>query len=356
MSRTEKVLKSMPQGFEACMVNSTVNRFYLLGVQSSAGTLVMFPEKAYFIIDFRYFEMASEKAKNVEVILQDKVHEQVLELLKKHNVSKLFIEENMQLKDLNEWQKKLPDIKIDTSATLSQAIETARSIKDADEISKMKEAQRITDEAFAYICGQIATGKKERDLAIELDFYMRKQGADGTAFSTIFVSGANSSLPHGVPGDKEIQKGDFITMDFGARYAGYNTDMTRTVAVGSVTDKMKHVYETVLQAQLKTLDAIKDGVSCHAIDAVARDYIYAAGYEGKFGHGLGHSVGIEIHEKPSCSPSTPEDVILKTGMIMTVEPGIYLPGEFGVRIEDTVVATDTGCENFAKSPKNLIVL
>ena len=356
MSRIEKVVNTLPKGFGACMVSSSVNRFYLLGVQSSAGTMLIFPEKAYLIIDFRYIEMATEKAKDIEVILQDKLHDQILELLKKHKVNTMLIEDVLPVKDLNELQKKLPDIKIDSSSALTQAIEGARAIKDIGEITNIKEAQRITDEGFTYICGQIAAGKRERDLALELDFFMRKQGAEGLAFNTIFVSGANSSLPHGVPGMKEIQAGDFITIDFGARYAGYNTDMTRTVAVGFATDKMKEVYETVLQAQLKTIDAVHAGVSCHAIDAVARDYIYEAGYEGKFGHGLGHSLGIEIHEKPSCGPATPKEVLLQAGMMMTIEPGIYLPGEFGVRIEDSVIVTDAGCENIAKSPKNLIIL
>ncbi len=356
MNRIEKVFKNLPTDFEAGLVNSDVNRFYLLGMQSSAGTILLFPTKAYFIIDFRYIELAQEKVKNAEVILQENLPAQILELMKKHSATTLSVEQTLSVGELNKLQADLPDIQIDKSDVLTTAIEKARAIKDLDEIQKIKEAQRITDETFSYICTLIEVGKKEKDLALEMEIFMKKQGAEGLAFSTIFVSGTNSSLPHGVPSDKLIQKGDFITMDFGARYGGYNTDMTRTIAVGSASDEMCEVYNIVLDAQLKALSAVRAGANCKAIDAIARDLIYNAGYEGKFGHGLGHAVGIEIHENPRFSPSAPDDMVLETGMMMTVEPGIYLPGKFGVRIEDSVIVTETGCDNLAKSPKELIIL
>lgn len=356
MNRIEKVLNNLPTGFEAGLVNSDVNRFYLLGMQSSAGTIVLFPEKAYFIIDFRYIELAQEKVKNAEVMLQENLHAQIAALMKKHNATTLSVEQTMSVGELNKLQVDLPEIQFDKSDSLTMAIEKARAIKELDEIQRIKEAQRITDETFSYICTLIEVGKKEKDLALEMEIFMKKNGAEGLAFSTIFVSGTNSSLPHGVPSDKLIQKGDFITMDFGARYGGYNTDMTRTVAVGSVTDEMRTVYNIVLDAQLKALDAIRAGANCKSIDAIARDLIYGAGYEGKFGHGLGHAVGIEIHESPRFSPSVSDDVVLEAGMMMTVEPGIYLPGKFGVRIEDSVIVTETGYDNLANSPKELIIL
>ena len=183
---------------------------------------------------------------------------------------------------------------------------------------------------------------------------MRKQGASGIAFSTILVSGKNSSLPHGVPSTKLLEKGDFVTMDFGAAYGGYCTDMTRTVAIGHVTEEMKHVYNTVLEAQLMALAEIKAGKVCHDIDKIARDHIYANGYEGRFGHSLGHSFGIDVHETPGFAIGN--TTILEPGMMLSVEPGIYLPDKFGVRIEDTIYVTENGCENITQSPKELIIL
>ena len=183
---------------------------------------------------------------------------------------------------------------------------------------------------------------------------MRERGSEGVAFDFIVVSGKNSSLPHGVPTDKKIEKGDFVTMDFGGVVNGYRSDMTRTVAVGNVTEKQRKIYETVMAAQQASLDMIKPGVACFQVDKAARDIISNAGYGDFFGHGLGHSVGLEIHESPACN--TRDKTPLKKGMIMTVEPGIYLPGEFGVRIEDMVVVTDSGYENLTKSPKELVVL
>ena len=183
---------------------------------------------------------------------------------------------------------------------------------------------------------------------------MRSQGAEAVSFDFIVVGGQNSSLPHGVPGDYAVQKGDFITLDFGALVEGYHADMTRTVALGTVTDEQRVVYATVLKAQLAAIDAAKAGLLCSDIDKVARDIIYQAGYEGCFGHGLGHGVGVEIHEDPRFSPQCSE--IARDGIVMTIEPGIYLAGRFGVRIEDFGVVTKEGFENFTKSPKELLVL
>ena len=195
---------------------------------------------------------------------------------------------------------------------------------------------------------------QEIDAALEMEVFMKSHGAGKLAFDTIFVSGAKTSLPHGVPGDKRIEAGDFVTMDFGANVDGYCTDMTRTVAVGHVSDEQKKVYDTVLKAQLACCGFAKAGYKGCEVDKVARDIIYGAGYEGCFGHGLGHAVGIEIHENPRYSPTCSD--IIQSGMVMTIEPGIYLPGKFGVRIEDTTFVRPDGCEIVGKSPKELIVL
>ena len=238
--------------------------------------------------------------------------------------------------------------------TLSQKLNALRQIKSQDEIELIKKAQKITDDAFSHILNFIKSGVTEKEIALELEFFMRKSGSEGVAFDTIAVSGKNSSMPHGVPTDKPLEKGDFITMDFGAKWQGYCSDMTRTVALGKVTDKQRFVYDTVLKAQKAALDVIKAETICFDVDKAARDIIDNAGFKDCFGHGLGHSVGLYIHESPACNKRdmTP----LKSGMIMTVEPGIYLENEFGVRIEDMVLVTENGYQNFTKSPKELIIL
>lgn len=355
-NRIERVLTNLPENFEAGLVNSFENRFYLLGFPSSAGTLLLFADKAYFIVDFRYIEAARARVEGIEVMLQDRLYDQVLELLKKHGVGTLAVEQSCTVGELNALSAGLPGITLDKGPALTAALEKTRALKEPGEIALAKEAQRITDAAFDYICTRIAPGRKERDLALEMEIFMKQQGAEALAFDTILVSGKNSSLPHGVPGEKIIEKGDFVTMDYGARYHGYNTDMTRTVAVGHATEEMRQVYDTVLQAQLAALEAVKAGANCRGVDKIARDIIYAAGYEGCFGHGLGHAVGIEIHENPRFSPGAAPEDTLEPGMMMTVEPGIYLPGKFGVRIEDSVIVTADGYDDLAKSPKNLIIL
>lgn len=218
----------------------------------------------------------------------------------------------------------------------------------------MKQAQKLTDDCFTYICGKIRPGAREIDLALEMEVFMRSRGAGALSFPTIFVSGPKTSMPHGEPGDKVIKQGDFVTMDYGAKWGGYCADMTRTVAVGGLSAEMERVYDTVLKAQLACCRSIRAGMTGREVDAIAREIIDSAGYAGRFGHGLGHSLGIEIHEDPRCSPK--DGTVLRAGMTMTIEPGIYLPGQFGVRIEDAVVVTENGCEILGSSDKNLIVL
>ncbi|MBO5021761.1 MAG: aminopeptidase P family protein, partial [Clostridia bacterium] len=258
------------------------------------------------------------------------------------------------LDGISTLRKGLDGFNILTDNALSQKILKMRSIKDEEEIKSIEKAQVLTDEAFSYILSHIKPGVRETDIALKMEFFMREHGSEGVAFDFIVVSGKNSSLPHGVPTDKKIENGDFVTMDFGGVINGYRSDMTRTVAVGSVTPKQETVYETVLKAQKAALDAIKPEVPCSLIDKTARDIITAEGFGDCFGHGLGHSVGLEIHENPACN--TRDTTLLKSGMIMTVEPGIYIPDKFGVRIEDMVLITDNGYKNFTKSPKELKVL
>lgn len=354
-NRIEKFLRQAEKqpGFEGALITDGKNRFYLFGMRSSAGTAVIFKDAAYFIIDFRYIEMAQKTVKNATVILQDNLYKQINELCAKHGVKNLWVENSMSVGTFNALSAKL-EAKLEANGQLTKIVEDLRAIKDAGELEIIKVAQQITEAGFDYICTQLAPGKKERDMALELETFMKKNGADGLSFDTILVSGKNSSLPHGVPGEKLIEKGDFVTMDYAAAYGGYCTDMTRTVAIGYATDEMKKVYDIVLKSQLMAIDAIKAGAVCSDIDKIARDYIYSNGYEGCFGHGLGHSYGLEIHESPRLSPS--DSSVLQEGVLMTVEPGIYLPDKFGVRIEDTVFVTKDGCVNLTHSPKELIIL
>ena len=339
----------------ALLVASVPNRFYLTGFETSDGYVFITKEAAVFLIDFRYVEKAKETVKSCAVQLSVSPMEEIRALCEQHGVSDLYVENNyvsMSLqKDLAAAVKPTEIVADDRFDTL---LRDMRSVKNETELSLMQQAQKLTDDTFSYIVERIEAGRTEREVMLDMEFYMRRLGSEGVSFDFIVVSGKNSSLPHGVPTDKKIERGDFVTMDFGAVVGGYHSDMTRTVAVGAVSDEQKRVYDTVLKAQLTAIDAVKSGVVCRDIDKIARDLIYAAGYEGCFGHGLGHSVGVEIHERPNFN--TRCDTVLKAGTVMTVEPGIYLENRFGVRIEDMVFVTADGCIDLTKSPKELLVL
>lgn len=339
----------------ALLVASVPNRFYLTGFETSDGYVFITKEAAVFLIDFRYVEKAKETVKSCAVQLSVSPMAEIRALCEQHGISHLYVENNyvsMSLqKDLAAAVKPTEIVADDRFDTLLRDL---RSVKNKTELSLMQQAQKLTDDTFSYIVERIEAGRTERDVMLDMEFYMRRLGSEGVSFDFIVVSGKNSSLPHGVPTDKKIERGDFVTMDFGAVVGGYHSDMTRTVAVGAVSDEQKRVYDTVLKAQLTAIDAVKSGVVCRDIDKIARDLIYAAGYEGCFGHGLGHSVGVEIHERPNFN--TRCDTVLKAGTVMTVEPGIYLENRFGVRIEDMVFVTADGCIDLTKSPKELLVL
>ncbi len=339
----------------ALLVASVPNRFYLTGFETSDGYVLITKDEAVFLIDFRYVEKAKETVKSCDVQLSVSPMAEIRALCEQHGIAHLYVENDyvsMSLqKDLAAAVKPTEIVADDRFDTL---LRDMRSVKNETELSLMQQAQKLTDDTFSYIVERIEAGRTERDVMLDMEFYMRRLGSEGVSFDFIVVSGKNSSLPHGVPTDKKIERGDFVTMDFGAVIGGYHSDMTRTIAVGAVSDEQKRVYDTVLKAQLSAIDAVKSGVVCKDIDKIARDLIYAAGYEGCFGHGLGHSVGVEIHERPNFN--TRCDTVLKAGTVMTVEPGIYLENRFGVRIEDMVFVTADGCINLTKSPKGLLVL
>lgn len=310
---------------------------------------------AYLLVDFRYFENAKKSIKNLKVVMYLGYYNTLREILANENIKEIYCETDCLTVDgFKTLRKLLSDFEISEENDICRYIKEMRSIKDDFELDSIKKAQAITDKTFSHILDFISTERTEKEIALEMEFFMRKNGSEGVAFDTIVVSGKNSSLPHGVPTDKKIEKGDFITMDFGAVVNGYCSDMTRTVAVGFVSDKQRDVYETVLKAQTEALKAIKPSAECKGIDKIARDIIDNQGFVNCFGHGLGHSVGIEIHENPCFN--TRDNTMLQNGMVLTVEPGIYIENEFGVRIEDMVYITEDGYENLTASTKELIII
>ena len=339
---------------EGYLVSSPENRRYLTEFSSSDGFLIVTKTEAVFLTDSRYIEAAQKQVRGCSEISQlNSVSAQLPEYISKLGIEKLFTESaKMTVEEFSRISKIAPCPVL--AEKTDGEINILRRKKSEEEKNCVIKAQRIAEKAFEHILGFISTEKTEKEVALELDFFMLKNGAEAISFETIAVSGANSSMPHGVPSEKKLENGDFLTMDYGAVINGYHSDMTRTVAIGSVSSKQAEVYETVLNAQLASLAVLKDGISGFDADKAARDIIAGAGYGDFFGHGTGHGVGIEIHEEPRLSPKT--DKILCEGDIVTVEPGIYLPSEFGVRIEDMAYITKNGAENLTVSPKKLIII
>ena len=338
----------------AALIITEENRRYLTGFVSSLGYLLMTEKGNTLFVDGRYFEAAQKKAVNCEVVLMDRLTAQLNEEMGKQGVEKLLIETENTVSAANSLKKNL-SAKVTPSKPLSGKLKTLRSVKKRDEVNSIIEAQRIAEKAYADVLDFIKVGKTEREIAAFLEYRMKLYGAEKIAFETIAISGKNTSMPHGVPTDKKVESGDFVTMDFGAVINGYCSDMTRTVAVGFATDEMKQVYETVLQAQKAAESAAKAGVFCRDVDAAARDIISSAGYGEYFCHSTGHGVGLEIHEMPALSPKAGE-LKLRAGQVVTDEPGIYLPEKFGVRIEDMLLIQKNGCKNLTKAAKDLIIL
>ncbi len=349
-----KSLQSKLGGNQAALITDEISIFYFTGFPHSEGYLFITPDKSYLLVDFRYIEAAENRVKSSKVVIFSNPYETVNQLVSANNISEILLEsEKVTLSAYKAMQNNI-SANLKDSDDLSKAIQELRIIKSEDEIEKLKKAQIIAEKAYLEVLNMIKPGVTESQIAIELEYLMKKQGAEKIAFDLITVTGKKTSLPHGVPGDVEVQRGDFVTFDIGAVYEGYHSDMTRTVAVGEVTDEMKNIYDIVLKAHLEGLKAVKAGVSGYDVDKVCRDIIKEAGFGEYFGHGTGHGVGLEIHEEPRVSPKG--STILKPGMIITVEPGIYLPDKFGVRIEDTVLVTEDGYETFAHIPKELIIL
>lgn len=352
---TKRLQKALAGAADAALILSEENRFYFTGFPASDGALLVTGQRALFYTDSRYTEAAEKKLGAAYVRDSAKLYEALREIFAEEGIRSVALEDDrLTLSEYGKLKKELPGVSFLTDDTLSAQIKCIRGVKTEEEVEKIAAAQRIAEQAFDHILGFIRPGVTEKEIRLELEFHMLRHGADGLSFETIAVSGVNSSLPHGVPTEKKIAVGDFVTLDYGALKDGYHSDMTRTVAVGRVTDEQKKIYATVLEAQTAALETMRAGVTCFDADKAARDVIVSAGYGPYFGHGTGHGVGVEIHEFPRVSPLSRDT--LCAGHVVTAEPGIYLPGRFGVRIEDMALITETGCRNLTNCPKELIVL
>jgi Xaa-Pro aminopeptidase len=337
---------------DGLLVTNPYNRRYITGFTGTAGVAVISRDKAVFITDFRYVEQASKQVQGFEIVQHTgPIVEEAANQIARLGIQKLgFEQEDVSYATFKAYESAVKAELVPTS----YVIEKLRLIKSESEIKILKEAAEIADAAFEHILSFIRPGVKEIDVANELEFFMRKQGATSSSFDIIVASGHRSALPHGVATEKVIEKGELVTLDFGAYYKGYCSDITRTIAVGAISDELKTIYDIVLQAQLRGMSGIKPGMTGKEADALTRDYISEKGYGEYFGHSTGHGIGLEIHEGPALSVRS--DVVLAPGMVVTVEPGIYIPGLGGVRIEDDTVVTENGNESLTHSPKELIIL
>lgn len=355
MKNLDKYLSLLNEEVDGLLLTSRYSRHYGAEYDIAEGVAVVSKKGCRYFTDSRYIEAAQKGIQGFDVLMVDREHpytKLLNEAIADFGITALGYEEHyLTVEEMETYESKL---NVKKFVAMHAQISGFRAVKEDWELENMRKAQAITDKAFAEMCTRIKAGMTEKELQAELIYCLYKNGGEGLSFDPIVVSGPNTSLPHGVATDRVIQKGDFITMDFGVLYNGYCSDMTRTVAVGFATEEMEKVYNTVLQAQLAGLAATRAGVKGKDIDAAARKVIADAGYGDYFGHGYGHSLGLEVHESPSPNPSN--DKPMPAGAVTSAEPGIYLPGKFGVRIEDVVIFTADGYENITKSPKNLIIV
>lgn len=341
------------KNIDCILVFKPENRLYFSNFSGSTGYVILTKNKNIFATDFRYIEQAKEECKDFEIVELNKDYT-IYNLLNKLDISTLGVEDDyVTMQFINSLQSDLVKFEL---LGVSEIIGNLRKIKYNEEIELISKAAQITDDAFSHILNIIKPGMTEREVALELEYFMKKNGASGPSFNIIVASGKRSSLPHGVASDKVIEIGDLVTIDMGCIYKGYCSDMTRTLVIGKANSKQKEIYNTVLNAQNEALNSIKPGMLCFDLDKIARDIIADNGYGKYFGHGLGHGVGLEVHENPRLSPLDISKVPLEEGMIITDEPGIYIPDFGGVRIEDLVLVTKEGFEVLSKSTKELIEL
>ncbi len=355
MKNLEKYRSLLNEDVNGLLLTSRYSRYYGAEYDIAEGVAIVTKKGCRYFTDSRYIEAAQKGIRGFDVQLVDREHpytQLINEAIADFGITALGYEEHyLTVREMDAYESKL---NVKCFVPMHDQISSFRAVKEDWELDIMRKAQTIADKAFAQVCTRIKAGMTEKELQAELIYCLYKNGGEGLSFDPIVVSGSNTRLPHGVATDRVIRDGDFITMDFGVLYKGYCSDMTRTVAVAYVTDEMEKVYNTVLQAQLAGIAATRAGVKGKDVDAAARQVIADAGYGGYFGHGYGHSLGLEVHEAPNCNPSG--ETVMEAGMVCSAEPGIYLPGKFGVRIEDVVIFTADGCEIITNSPKNLLIV
>lgn len=357
LKRLQGIMKE--KGIEGILLSSTLNQRYVSTFNYDDGYVVVLQDKAFLLTDFRFIEAANAQVnhEDFEVVTPNISHlKYVAKIAEENGIKTMLVEESaISLEYLHHFQN-AAEGKVEYKGGASGILTQMRMVKTAAELDNMAEAQRITDAAFSHIISVLHPDMTEIDVALEIEFFMRKNGAERLSFDTIAVSGTASSMPHGVPRNVKLERG-FLTMDFGCVYNGYCSDMTRTVVLGKADDEVKRVYNTVLEAQTKSLEAAANGErGCFRLDQIARDIINNAGYVGRFGHSLGHGVGMFIHESPRLASGVKPEAKLETGNVVTFEPGIYIPEKYGCRIEDMAAITDDGIRNFTKSTKELIEL
>lgn len=348
-SRVLKLREQMQsRNLEALLVTNSINRRYLTGFTGSSGVVVITHDDAYLLTDFRYMTQAPQQAKGFTVVEHaSKVMETVKELLTAAKITRIgFEQQDVSYSMYTSFKQDLAPIEL---VPVSGLVEYLRMFKDEDELKVMQRAADLADATFSHILNIVKPGLTEREVDLEMEFFMRSHGATSSSFDTIVASGERSSMPHGVASERVIAGNELITFDFGALLDGYCSDLTRTIAVGEPADQLKEIYHIVLEAQLHALEHIKPGMTGREADALARDIITKYGYGEYFGHSTGHGLGMEVHESPRLSKLS--DDILQPGMVVTVEPGIYLPGIGGVRIEDDIVITETGIVLLTHSSK-----
>lgn len=350
MNRIDKLrLELENRHTEAALITKPENIFYLSGFTGTAGTILITKDKKYFFTDFRYVQQAKKQCLGYEIVIYND-DRKLNDIINEFGLSTLGIEdEYMNVSEFNSARKSLKNTELHPLGSILGKI---REIKSNEEIEKIRVAAKLGDLAFDHIIKFIKVGKTERDVALELEFFMKSKGASALSFDSIVASGVRSSLPHGVATDKVIEEGDFVTLDYGCIVDGYCSDMTRTIVMGKASEKQLEIYNTVLKAQVAALEVIKPGVTGKEVDKVARDIITEAGYGEYFGHGLGHGLGLEVHENPRVSPKG--ESILEVNHVITDEPGIYIPDFGGVRIEDLLYVTEQGYERLCTSTKELI--
>lgn len=357
LKRLQQIMKE--RGTEGVLLSSAINQRYISGFAYDDGYIVIFRDNAYLLTDFRYTEAAEAQVdhNDFEILAPGtSLIRLVAELAGKNGAKTMLVEESeLSLEGLSYFER-AAEGKVRYESGASALLTEMRLVKTEDELTKMAKAQEITDKAFSHIIEFITPDMTEQDVALEIEFFMRKIGAERTSFDTIAVSGTASSMPHGVPRRCKLERG-FLTMDFGCVVDGYCSDMTRTVSLGKADDEMKRLYNTVLRAQTEALAAAAAGErSCFELDRIARDIINGEGYVGRFGHSLGHGVGMYIHESPRLAPGVDKSAMLVPGNVVTFEPGIYIPSKYGCRIEDMAAVTEDGIHDFTQSKKELIEL